>query len=632
MNKNIKISLALIFISVITLVGFVYQMAERTEVPEVYSNILEDDGKLCFLSADGKKNYQNVEKAKWRMSDFEDIEFGEKGGINLKFKTKFEGTVIYGLYPDEPTRFHNAVFFKKHISIKDGEAFIKIGKYLTGKYDMANWEAKGYGKIRYRILDEENNIITNKCVAFTVKDSVFSIACGITAGPFISAVTTNSLKITFWTNLESEANLNIDGKTLKSEKSKKHVFEVAKLEAGKKYDYEIGFPNTYFKSYTKTAPAKGDKSKFSFGFASDSRGGSSLGETNLMGHNAYIMRKMAALINYKNLDFFQFTGDMIDGYKSDKEQMRLEYANWLRTLSPYMHTIPMNVGFGNHEAFLKSFGDHKKYYGVDNYPFETESAEALFGEFFENPENGPESEDGNELDPDANAQNFPSYKKSVYSYTYGNTAMIVLNSNYWYTPNQKSIAQIGGNAHGYIMQMQMQWLQKEINKFEADKDIKHVFVTIHTPAFPNGGHANNDMWYKGDNTVKPYVAGKGAKNGIIDQRDLFLDILVNKSTKFRVLLTGDEHNYSRLHINKDSKIYPEDWQGKKIVLKREFVQIVNGAAGAPYYAKENLPWTGDLQKFSSQYALVIFHVDGDKIIIEVINPDTLETIEKVELI
>ncbi len=622
-----------IFIALISLIAFSGFIAIKSGLIDttVYSNIYSSEKGDYFVDKAGDKHIEYKTNAKWRLVDFEDIEKGVKDGILLTFKNNFEGTVLFGLFPDEPMKYSNAVFFKRHIKIEDGKAFIDIVKNLSGKYDMANWEAKNGGKIRYRILDDKNNIITNKTIAFSVDNGMFSIETSITAGPFISSMTSNSLIISFWTNREDVASLKINNKVYKSKKSKRHIFKIDGLKALSDYDYEINFDKKYFASKIKTAPKKGSESKFSFGFASDSRGGSQLGESNLKGHNAYIMRKMYALVNYLNLDFFQFTGDMIDGYNSDIEEMRLEYTNWLRTATPYMHSIPFNIGAGNHEVLMKIYGERKNFIAVDNYPFATQSSEAVFAEFFENPKNGPISEDGSKADPDKSKMDFPTYKNNVYSYIYGNTAMIVLNSNYLYTPNHKLIPQIGGNVHGYIMSNQMDWLKKEISKYEEDKDIKHVFVTIHTPAFPNGGHSNNDMWYDGDNSVRPYVAGKAAEHGIIEMRDEFMDILVNQSSKFRILLTGDEHNYTRLTINNKSKIYPEDWRGKRIKLKRDFIQIVNGAAGAPYYAKEKLPWSADLNVFSSQYALVIFHIDGDSIIIEVINPDSLETIEKYKL-
>jgi len=625
-NKRIIIISSVLLLMIGTY-SFISKTVEIVDVPSVFSNILSNEKGHYFTDSEGKIHLVYDKKAEWILSDFEDIEKGVEGGILLEFKKDFEGTVIYGLYPDEDMEYKNAVFFKRHISIENRKAFIDIAKNLSGVYDMANWEAKGKSRIRYRVLDNKNNIITNKNVAFSVKDGMFSIETSITAGPFITSLSPNSMTITLWTNREDAVNLLINDTKYISEKTKKHVFKIDNLKAETEYKYVVSFKEDYFKSKIKTAPNNNAKAKFSFAFASDSRGGTQLGESHLGGHNAYIMRKIAALLTYKNVDFLQFTGDMIDGYKSDDQEIRLEYTNWLRTMSPYMHSTAMNVGVGNHEVLMKVFGNPENYIAIDNYPFETNSSEAVFAEFFENSSNGPKSEDGSAYDPNPNKDDFPSYDKNVYSYTFGNTAMIVLNSNYLYTPNHRIIPQIGGNVHGYIMDNQLKWLAEQIEGFEKDENIRHVFVTIHTPAFPNGGHTKNDMWYNGDNSIRPYIAGKAVEKGIIERRDEFLDILVNKSSKFRILLTGDEHNYTRLHIDNDSKIYPKDWKGERLKLNREFVQIVNGAAGAPYYAKEIMPWTDDLDVFSSQYALVFFHIDGDEIIIEVMNPDTLEIIE-----
>ena len=629
-NKYFKLALT------IAITGILFSFTSLTigfdKIPSVYHNIFSSDKGNYFLEKDGTKNFENNKKAELRLSDYDNIEFDDKNGILLKFKKDFKGTVIYGLYPDEKMEHPHAVFFKKHVSIEDNQALLNIREKLSGKYDLANWEEKKHAVLRYRVFDNKNNIITNKRIVFSVTDEEFHIEPGITAGPFFTALSQNSFILTFWTNEAVEAKFTINGKTYTSDNVTKHVFNIDGLKGGTKYDYLINLGVDKLESHIKTAPTSGDKSKFSFAFASDSRGGTQLGESQANGHNAYIMRKMAALANYKNVDFFQFTGDMINGYKSDKEQMRFEYTNWLRTMSPYFRSMPLNVGMGNHEAFLKTYGDEKRYLAVDNFPFETESAEAIFGEFFQNKNNGPESEDGSKYDPNKNVVDFPSYKKNVYSYIYGNTAMIVLNSNYWYTPSQSLIPSIGGNVHGYIMNQQLDWLKKQIKTYEDDNNIQHVFVSIHTPAFPNGGHSHNDMWYNGDNEVRPYVAGKPLDKGIIERRDEFLDILVNNSSKFRVLLTGDEHNYTRLTIDNNSIIYPKDWKGKKLKLKRPFIQIVDGAAGAPYYAEEKMPWSNDLNKFSAQFALVIFQIEGKHINIEVYNPDTLELIEKLQLI
>jgi hypothetical protein len=139
------------------------------------------------------------------------------------------------------------------------------------------------------------------------------------------------------------------------------------------------------------------------------------------------------------------------------------------------------------------------------------------------------------------------------------------------------------------------------------------------------------MWYSGNNDFRPYVAGKPVKKGIIERRDEVLDILSNKSSKVVAILCGDEHNYSRMKLTKETPIYPENYKGEKINISRPIWQITNGSAGAPNYEQEKMPWSRFVEKFTTQFALAFFHIDGDKVTLEVINPDTLETIEEMEL-
>ncbi len=64
-------------------------------------------------------------------------------------------------------------------------------------------------------------------------------------------------------------------------------------------------------------------------------------------------------------------------------------------------------------------------------------------------------------------------------------------------------------------------------------------------------------------------------------------------------------------------------------LARSFYQINNGAAGAPYYAQDRTPpWSSHLKGFSTQNALCLFRVDGPRVRLEVVNPDTLEVIDR----
>ncbi|RLD65932.1 MAG: hypothetical protein DRI95_07675, partial [Bacteroidetes bacterium] len=163
---------------------------------------------------------------------------------------------------------------------------------------------------------------------------------------------------------------------------------------------------------------------------------------------------------------------------------------------------------------------------------------------------------------------------------------------------------------------------------EKDGNIDHIFVTIHTPFFPNGGHVADDMWYNGNNTPRAYVNGRAYKKGIIQRRDELLDIIVNKSKKTLAILTGDEHNYNLLTITDRVNRYPYPYKKEKLKLSRKIYQINNGAAGAPYYAKEETPWMKHLRNFSTQNALVLIDVDGSKVFVRVINPDTEELIDE----
>lgn len=140
------------------------------------------------------------------------------------------------------------------------------------------------------------------------------------------------------------------------------------------------------------------------------------------------------------------------------------------------------------------------------------------------------------------------------------------------------------------------------------------------------------MWYRGNNKVRAVVAGKAVKKGIIERRDELLDIVVNQSSKVRAILTGDEHNYAKTQVGPETNIYPEDYpEDKKLKLSRTIYQVNNGAAGAPYYAQEQTPWTPFVSGFTTQNAVVFFHVEGQKLSMEVMNPDTLEPVDSLEL-
>lgn len=556
---------------------------------------------------------------------------GTKNGLSFNFRNKsLSGTLYYGFIDNDEWKFPQPVFYKNTAKIDKGRTSIDIIGDFTGKYDMVEWQEKNKGTLGYRVTNSEGKFLYDGKVTFGYdNENEFYNDTSIIEGPILQNLQPDGVTVMFKTSFEAKPAITVNGKTYKNENIRTHhEILINDLEPDNSYEYTIHIGDLKRTYSFKTAPKKGSEKAFTFAYASDSRAGQGGGERNIKGTNAYIMKKIGALANQEDARFMQFTGDLINGYSSHEGSINLEYANWKRAVGPFAHGLPINVGFGNHEAFLHRFDDGSQYgVSIDKFPFSQQSAETVFSHQFVNPDNGPESEDGSRYDPEENEQNFPGYKETVYHYTYGNVAMIVLNSDYWYAPSLEHNPLTSGNLHGYIMNQQLGWLKKTLSEFKADKGIDHIFITLHTPFFPNGGHVDDDMWYDGQNKYRPIVNGNRVEKGIIERRDEMLELLMNNHDKVRAILTGDEHNYNRLPIHNAMERYPENYDEEKVNLNDTLWQINNGAAGAPYYAKEKTPWQQHVTNFTTQNALVLFHVDGESIRVEVINPDTLEVFD-----
>lgn len=605
------------------------QNGTKGAIPSVLANLHYDaDGRL-FLQLDQTKIYEKNKKPRYTLTEVTGEITGTQTGLAFDFHNPgLSGTLYYGFIPYGDSKYPSPVYRSKSADIEQGKAKIDIIKRFSGKYDMIGWQESGHGTLGYRIVDSSGLLVYDGKVAFK-GTGPFEVAPTIIEGPFVSQVSEHGAIISFKTNFTTATRVEVNGKVY-TDSGVDHTFRIDGLAAGRRYEYRVvcgGQPQTYA---FQTAPPAGSRQPFTFAYCSDSRSGSGSGERNSYGTNAYIMKKIMALSVYRKVAFCQFTGDLVDGYLTIADEQNLQYANWKRSVEPFWHYFPIYVGMGNHEVLVRRFVEStiKIKCRIDRFPYATESAEALFAANFVNPQNGPVSEDGADYDPVPDSQDFPSYKETVYYYTYDNVAMIVLNSDYWYTPSKGLLPTVGGNPHGFILDNQLQWLRKTVQRFEKDRSIDHIFVTFHTPMFPNGGHVDDDMWYRGDNRVRPYVAGKPHAKGIIERRDELLDILVNQSRKTVAVLTGDEHNYCRLLVTPETPIYPEGYAGKKLHLRRPFYQINNGAAGAPYYAQEQTPWSGQVSGFTTQNAVVFFHVNGKRVEVEVQNPDTLEEVDR----
>lgn len=603
----------------------------QIKIPAVYSNIYADSsGSLYFKQGDFIASTIN-NSSKYSVDQLMGNPQGTGHGILFDFQdTTFNGTLIYGFIPYDDGLYPQPVFFKRTFPILSGRTMLNIKRNLDGVYDMINWGETGQGTLGYRIIRHNGDMLYDGRVGFEFKNDTFAIDTIVVEGPFVNCVGDDSIIVSLKTNKKCISKVLIDSIYYSTEtKTRHHEIRIKNLRADTEYHYTVLIGN-HKQSYTfRTAPKPGTRKPFSFAYVSDSRAGQGGGERNLYGANFYMMKKIMAVALDNNCRFVQFTGDLINGYANKTDDIKLQYANWKRAIEPFAHYIPVYSTIGNHEALIYTFLDSVgKMISIDKFPFKTESAEAVFAGEFVNPVNGPESEDNSRYDPDTVAVNFPSYKENVFYYIYDNVAVIVLNSNYWYAPSLAGDTTTSGNLHAYIMDNQLLWLKKTVNQFENNQDIDHIFVTQHTPTFPNGGHVRDDMWYNGNNSKRPYINGKPVEKGIIERRDEYLEILVNQSKKTVAILTGDEHNYNRLLVSDTTSIYPENYTAEKIQITRPVYQINNGAAGAPYYAQEQAPWSPCVEHFTTQNAVVLIHVDGKKINVVVKNPDTLETVDE----
>ncbi len=252
-----------------------------------------------------------------------------------------------------------------------------------------------------------------------------------------------------------------------------------------------------------------------------------------------------------------------------------------------------------------------------------------------NPENGPSPEDSRR----------PGYRESVYSFQYGPVRVVVLNNNYWVSTDP---ARFGGAPEGWFFPDQMAWLEKELLTADADPTVHHVLLFMHEPAFPNGAHLDDAMWYLGDNRVRGWSNDPATGNlradgaGLIDVRN---DIarMAARSRKVAAIVTSDEHNYSRMLMTPDTPagdpaLDDRNGDGKleavplSIIpgLARPVWYLISGGGGARNYAEEKSPWNEwwkehpgscpareGCYRFSMLYHWLLFEADADVISLEV---------------
>ncbi len=431
---------------------------------------------------------------------------------------------------------------------------------------------KGEGIIAYRLelpnAKQTNNLFHDRSFRVVRSKNGFRLGVHISEGPFVTQTTKNSAIIWWTTDRAATSELTIQGRKPLFSKapSTHHEFKISGLSAGKAYKYSAKSQTTddlvTSRTYNfKTAPIDGNN--FSFAFTCDGRTGAlGGGDTGVEGVNIKSAQVLAAGIHSKKPEFLIFAGDLISGYTSSEADYRAQLQAWKRVYGNLGHYIPLYPGMGNHESLLDIFADGSRFDKQGD-----KSAEAVFATEFVNPTNAPPPE----------APGLPTYQEAVYSFDYGNAHFCQLNSDYWYS-NKSSTA--GGNPFGRLLPGQIRWLAADLQA-ARDRGQKHLFVFVHEPAFPNGGHVQDSLW-------------EGGKEQGVATRDKFWQIVSDAGVV--AVLSGHEHNYSRTAIDSTTPVHLDKTPNPKF--RSRVWQIIQGAAGAPFYPQEQtVPWIGRVKKF-----------------------------------
>ncbi len=601
------------------------QIAPNAEIPKVLTAMaFNSDGKLTF-NANGQTFTDVAKVDAYKLPEIMGNLKGVETGINIDINHPgFKGTVAYGPL-NESSEYPAIAFLPRDVKMTGGKALLEMKKTFTKATDFFHLADKGSGILGYRIMDSVGRIIYEGRVAFEGKGP-YQVVPTLTQGPLVNDMHSDRFIISYDTQVPLKTSVEIAGKTFSDESEvTHHELTLNGLSPATKYVYTVLYGDRKESHSVTTAPKEGSRTGFTFAFASANRATTGGGERDFGGTNYAATRSVMAAAMMHNAAFLQCTGDFTTGGNTSEGGHMMEYANFKRALEPFWCKVPVYVGFGDHEPNKTNLKTPSlpRGYGLEIFPYAEVSGEATFAKAFVNPQNGPQSEDGASYDPDPSKQDFPTYKENVYYYTYGNTGMIVLNTEYW----ESSVPAVtSGCPEGYIMDQQVKWLNQTMRSMEQNPNIDHIFVNIHGAAFPNGDHLSDAMYWDGDNTSRAVVAGKPLSKGAVERRDEILTICVNNSKKFVSFISGDEHNFSFLKVSPQTSIYKDGYTGPRITLKRAFYNINNGGGGSAPYAKLKSPWSDSFQYFTEPPVVALITVNGKNVKLNATRADTFEKI------
>jgi hypothetical protein len=613
-------------------------------------------------------------------NDYERVEYGGSGIISrgpsvvgfegssavLEFETSIPTTaarVYYGVILDEETLGFPRLRRSARERLPEGQAETTSHRV---KLDVARLERPiidtglieaggGHVECRIEMYDPRRSRLSIHDSRFRYKregppgSGEYSAALTLVEGPFVDMVTHDGAVFSWRTGEISSGSVLIDGVEYVAEgESAGHEVEVSGLNPKTRYTYSVKYSRhgdrTREYSFT-TAPAPGERGTVRFGLFSDSREGVVSGEESLNGINVRHLTGFSSMLYALGVDFICVGGDLVDGYTSSQEDFESQLRSWKHAVQPVGALIPIYEGMGNHEQVGDYFkvpreSEDDSYYVMFTDRTGERSAEAVFAREFVNPNGSvygfspPEPED--RAPGLGGPEKGPSYFENVYSFNYGNVHITVVNANYWYTGligksglyymtdrgiNNLALQLLGGNREGYLRENQLAWIDRDLSAAQEDPDIDWSFVVLHEPAFPNGGHVDDAMYWGElvDGVSVGYNDASAPLGDVVDMRDRFWKIL-NSHDKVLAIMCGDEHNYSRALI--DGSVNAD--------YELPVWQIVSGGCGAPYYGPDRtVPWADKVSAFARSRHCCLFTVEGDRVGLEVYS-DRGEVIDSVE--
>ena len=544
-----------------------------------------------------QQSTSTIERAPERLLQSEPVvTLSPEGDATIEWETVVptQGGTIYMGVPNDDIALDWPIYNANQSIAEDNPRLkhsVRVDVRAYGTRSAARMLLQG-GTLAYRLelFDPRKGAaqFIDRHFSFKIDHDLFQKIPTILEGPFLSQINRDSAIVWWVTDTPTKGEVRLmDGATTPSESglALRHVVRLKALKAGTKYAYQAisTADNGEIRSRTHNLRTSPQEPEFSFAFTCDGRtGGLGGGDTALEGINGISARALAIQMARHSPHMLIFTGDLINGYTTREDDFRAQMRSWKRIYGPLWHEVPIYTGMGNHESLIDIFPDRTQ---VDKQG--QQSAEAVFASEFVHPMNGPEPE----------RPGLPPYKGSVYSFDYAGCHFTQLNSDYWYSSRPEEHT---GNPFGRLLPGQLQWLENDLMAARS-AGAHHIFVFVHEPAFPNGGHMQDSLW------------GGGEPEGV-KVRDRFWTIVTQASAT--AVFSGHEHNYSRTLIDSKTPVHRDGTPNPEFA--KPTWQITQGAAGAPFYPRDyTAPWTNNVKKFVAHtWSYCLIQVRGPRVSLE----------------